>query len=267
MSVVRVPVRRLWRPVGVGVVAVWFLLPLLPLVVWAGADVWAAPARLPQEWGDRGLTQALAEGAVPALVRSAGLGLVVAALATPLGAVAARALVRGTVPIPRLVSALLLAPVALPVFAVVMGVEVTLLRLRVPGPVGLVLLLTVVALPYTTYLMRVAYGAYDVSFDEEARTLGAGPGMVRRRVRWPLLAPGLGAALFLAFLVGWGDYLVTLLVGGGQIVTLPVLIAATASGTGNEPVVAVLSLAALLPPVLALALIGLVRRRTTGGDR
>ncbi|QZY30132.1 ABC transporter permease [Nocardioides coralli] len=243
---------------------VWFLLPLVPLLLWAVADTWDAPARLPQDWGGRGLELALAEGGVAASGRSVLLGLVVAGIATPLGAAAARALALRTAPLPRLVSVLLFLPVALPLFAVVLGIDVTLLRLRVPGLVGIVLVLVVVALPYTTYLMRVAYGAYDSAFEDEARTLGAAPRAVRWRVRRPLLAPGLAGAAFLAFLVGWSDYLVTLLVGGGRLVTLPLLVAATASGTGNEPTVAVLSLAAVLPPVLVLVGVGLLRRRVGG---
>jgi putative spermidine/putrescine transport system permease protein len=108
--------------------------------------------------------------------------------------------------------------------------------------------------------MRVAYGAYDFGFEDEARTLGASLRAVSWQVRLPLLAPGLAAAAFLAFLVGWSDYIVTLLVGGGRFVTLPILVASAASGTGNEPTVAALSLSALLPPVVALAAAGALRR-------
>lgn len=174
---------------------------------------------------------------------------------------AARALRLGTLRRPRLVSALLLAPVALPPFAVVMGLDVVLLWLRVPAAVGVILVLTVAALPYTTYLMRAAYVAYDFDYEDEARTLGASNRAVWWQVRRPLLAPGIAGATFLAFLVGWSDYVVTLLIGGGRLVTLPILIASTASGTGNEPTVAALSLAAVAPPALALSLAALLRRR------
>lgn len=255
------------RPVLAAVLVVWFLAPLLPLVLWAGTDRWRWPAALPQDWGFSGFADALLAGGAGAFGRSLLLGAVVAALATPAGALAARALRLGLAPWPRLVSGLLLAPVALPALALAMGLDVVLLRLRVPGPVGVVLVLVVVALPYTTYLMRVAYAGYDVGYEDEARTLGAAPRALRWRVRLPLLAPGLAAATFLAFLVGWSDYVVTLLVGGGQLVTLPVLVASTAAGTGNEPVVAALSVAALLPPVLLLALAGLLGRRGPRGPR
>jgi len=198
-----------------------------------------------------------------AFTRSFVLGSAVAALATPAGALAARALALRRVRWPRLTSALLLAPLAVPVFAVVMGLNVVLLRLHVPTSVGILLVLVVAALPYTTYVMRVAYGAYDVAYEDEARTLGASPWAVAWRVRLPLLAPGVASATFLAFLVGWSDYIVTLVVGGGRFVTVPVLVASAASGTGNEPTVAALSIGALVPPTLALTAAALLRRRLT----
>lgn len=233
----------------------WFALPLVPLLLWASADTWSGTSPLPQDWGLRGFAEGLDDGAGRALLRSLVLGAVVAALATPAGAMAARALRLGGLRWPRLVAALLLAPVALPPFAVVMGLDVVLLRLHVPAAVGVVLVLTVVALPYTTYLMRLSYVGYDFNYEDEARTLGATRRTVWWQVRLPLLAPGIAGAAFLAFLVGWSDYIVTLLVGGGRLLTLPVLVASAASGTGNEPTVAALSVAALAPPTLALTLV------------
>ncbi len=241
--------------------AAWFVLPLVPLVLWGVADRWSAPAVLPQEWGLSGAEDALAQGAGPALARSVGLGGLVAVLATPLGALAGRALASRHLPAPAVVGAVLLSPLVVPPFVVAMGFDVLLLRLGIPAGAGVVLLLTVAALPYTTYVLRTAYGAYDPGFDDEARTLGASPRQVLHRVQVPLLAPALAAAAFLAFLVGWSDYVVTVLVGGGRLVTLPLLVASAASAVGNEAQVAALSLLTVLPPVALLLTVAGIGRR------
>jgi putative spermidine/putrescine transport system permease protein len=232
---------------------VWFALPFLPLLLWSFADQWSFPSVLPTAWGGRGVEAAIGFGAPDAFVRSLLLGVAVAALATPLGACAARALTFHAVPFPRVASALLLAPVALPPFAAVLGVNVVLLRAYVPPVIGVVLVLTVLALPYTTFIMRAAYGAYDLSYEEEARLLGASPRQVLRRVQLPMIAPALARAAFLAFLVAWSDYIVTVIVGGGEIVSLPLVVASAAAGLGNDAAVAVISLAAIVPPILLLA--------------
>ena len=255
------PAGRALRITIAALLALWFALPLVPLALWSIANRWSAPAVLPTEWGFDGVASALAAGGVPAFGRSIVLGLVVAAIATPLGAMAARALSRGAVPFPRLVSGVLLAPLALPAFVAVMGLTVVLLRARVPGLVGVVILLVAAALPYTVYTMRVAYAAHDLAYEEEARTLGASRAHVLWRVHLPLVAPGIARAAFLAFLVGWSDYVVTVLVGGGTIVTLPLLVGSFAAGVGNDAVVAVLSLTAIVPPLLLLLGLGRFGRR------
>ena len=258
---------RVGRVLGGVLLAVWFLLPFVPLLLWAFADRWSFPAVFPSAWGMAGAQSAIAQGAVPAFGRSLALGLVVAAIATPVGAMAARALTFGAVPFPRAVSVVLLAPIALPPFAAVLGLNVILLRAYVPPLVGLVLVLVVAALPYTTFAMRVAYAAHDIHYEEEARTLGASPTAVLWRVHLPLVAPALARAAFLAFLVGWSDYIVTVIVGGGSVVTLPLIIASLASGIGNDAAVAILSLSAILPPLVLLVLTGFVGRRRSGSTR
>ena len=254
---------RILRTVTASLLALWFLLPLVPLVLWAFAERWSFPAVFPTQWGAGGLESAIAQGAIPAFGRSLVLGLVVAAIATPIGAMAARALTMGTVRWPRAVGMVLLAPIALPAFAAVMGLNVVLLRAYVPPLVGLTLVLVVVALPYTTFAMRVAYAAHDIRYEEEARTLGASSWQVLWRVHIPLVAPALARAAFLAFLVGWSDYIVTVIVGGGALVSLPLIIASSAAGIGNDATVAVLSLTAIVPPLALLVLAGLAGRRRT----
>lgn len=243
---------RVIRLAVTALLLVWFAVPFLPLVLWAFADGWSFPSPLPTAWGVQGIDDALGFGLLPGFARSVLLGLGVAAIATPLGALAARALTFGTVPFPRTISALLLAPIALPPFAAVLGVNVLLLRAYIPPVIGVVVVLVVLALPYTTFVMRTAYGGYDLSYEEEARLLGAAPAQVLRRVHLPMIAPALARAAFLAFLVAWSDYIVTVIVGGGELVTLPLIVAGAAAGLGNDAAVAVMSLGAVIPPVLLL---------------
>ncbi|TQJ30939.1 ABC transporter permease [Microbacterium sp. SLBN-146] len=259
---------RVMRVAVTLLLVVWFALPFLPLVLWSFADAWSFPSALPTAWGWDGVASALGFGMLPAFAHSALLGLVVALIATPLGALAARALTYGSVPFPRVVSALLLAPIALPPFAAVLGVNVVLLRAYVPPVVGVVVVLVVLALPYTTFVMRTAYGAYDLSYEEEARLLGATRRHVLRRVQLPMIAPALARAAFLAFLVAWSDYIVTVIVGGGEIVTLPLVVAGAAAGVGNDAAVAVMSLSAIVPPILLLvATLSLGRRPPVTRER
>ncbi|MBH0116803.1 ABC transporter permease subunit [Salinibacterium sp. NG253] len=260
-------VARVLRIVSTALIALWFALPFLPLVLWSFANQWMHPAAFPMEAGTDGLTAAIANGGGLAFLHSLLLSLVVAVIATPLGAMAARALSRGHVRFGKAITVLLFSPVLLPPFAAVLGLNVLLLRAWVPPAVGVVLVLVAVAIPYTTFSMRAAYAAYDDGFDDAARTLGASSRLTLWRIHLPLIAPALARSAFLAFLVGWSDYLITLVVGGGHMITLPLIIASSASGVGNESSVAVLSLSAVIPPLILLGFIARTRNLDPGKQR
>ena len=243
------------RPVRVVIatlLGLWLVIPLTPLVLWAGASRWSGAARLPQQLGLHGWQDAVDAGIVVALMRSCLLGAAVALIATPLGVMAGRALGWRLLRRPALPSVALLAPVVLAPFAVAMGLDVVMLRLGVPGNLGVVVVLSVFALPYTTFTMRATYLGLDPALEEQARVLGASPRQARRRVTLPAASTGLVTATGLAFLVGWSDYAVTLLIGGGQIVTAPMLIGSSASGSGNDALTSTLALSASVPPLVAL---------------
>ncbi|WP_430869197.1 ABC transporter permease [Demequina aurantiaca] len=259
-----VPAGAVGRVLFSTLLVAWFALPLLPLAMWAFADRWSYPAIAPTSFGLEGVRTALASGGLSAFGSSLTLGLVVAVIATAIGALAARALVAGWAPFPKTLTVLLFAPIAIPPFALVMGTNVLLLRAHAPAFLGVVLVLVAVAVPYTTFVLRTAYAAHDIGFEEAARALGASRRQVLLRVHLPLIAPALARAAFLAFLVGWSDYVVTLIVGGGQFVTLPMITASLASGIGNDSVVALLSLIATIPPLILVVLLARTgRRRTT----
>ncbi|MBS1896226.1 MAG: ABC transporter permease subunit [Actinobacteria bacterium] len=251
------------RWVLAGLLAVWFAIPFAPMLLRAFARR-EQQAWFPLHWDAAAAVTAFEHGGAEAFGRSVLLGLLVAAIATPAGAIAGRALALGQAPAPRTLTAILFAPLLLPPLAAALGMNVLLLRAHVPELAGLVLVLAALATPYTTFSMRVAYAAYDLGYDEEARLLGASGLQTLRRVHLPLIAPALGRSAFLAFLVGWSDYVVTVLIGGGQIVTLPLVTASAATGVGNDSMVAVLSLAAVVPPVVLLVLLARTPWQTGG---
>ncbi len=253
---------RLGRGALGALALLWLALPLLPVVVWAFSDRWAFPAVAPQDWGIGGWGAAADAGLPQALLRSLGLGLAVAAVATPLGLMAGRSLGWRLTRWPRLVVAMLLLPLLLPPVAVSMGLDVVLIRLGLPELLAVVLLLVVVAVPYCAYTSAAAYARTPPALEEQARALGASARQARLRVVLPAMRGSIVVAALLAFLVGWSDYVVTLLVGGGRLVTGPVLLGSAAAGSGNDAAVAVTALATVTPPVLLVLLVlGLGRTR------
>jgi spermidine/putrescine transport system permease protein len=77
-------------------------------------------------------------------------------------------------------------------------------------------------LPFSTLVISARLRSLDRSFDDAARDLGAGEGLIFWRVTLPLLRPALIGAFLLAFLLSFDDFLVTFFTNGAGGDTLPV---------------------------------------------
>lgn len=241
------------RSVGAGVLAVWLLAPVLPLLLWAVAGDFRYPALVPRLSG-RGPGLVADRAVVAALLTSTGIAVSVAAVAVVLGGLAGRALglyaFRGR----RLVQLLLLAPAMVPTVAVTLGIQIVFIRYGLAGSVrGVVLVQLIPTVPYVSLVMAAAFTGYDADAEDAARVLGAGPLQRLLLVVLPAVRPGLVVAGLLAFLISWSEYILTLLIGGGVVRTLPLLLFA-AIGSSDLTAAAALSLVIAVPPLLLVVL-------------
>lgn len=185
----------------------------------------------------------------------------VAAIATTLAVPAARAVASLDDRWRRYVTFALLLPVLAPPLAAAMGLHGVFLRLGlVDSSMAVVLVHLVPAVPYATLMLVGSFANLDPDYEAQARSLGATWRKVWGRVILPAIAPGLAVAVVFAFLVSWSQYLLTLMIGGGRVVTLPLAVVSFVR-SGDEPVAAAASLLLVLPTLMAF---GLVARHLRG---
>ncbi len=254
------------RGLAVTAIVAGTLLPLVPLLLWAVAGPWRYPALLPDDVSARGLRLLVdpQSDVLAGLATSIVIGVAVTALALLVGVPAGRALglyrFRGR----RLVQFLLLAPAIVPGLAALLGTQVFFLRYGLADTVaGVVLVQLVPTVPYVTLVMAGAFANYDVGYESQARLLGAGPWRALTFVTLPALRPALAVAAFFAFLISWSEYVLTLLIGGGVVKTLPLLLFAYARGSDLTEAAAV-ALLLVVPPLLLVA--ALARDLVPGRD-
>ncbi|HEU4326518.1 MAG TPA: ABC transporter permease subunit [Roseiflexaceae bacterium] len=240
------------------------LAPLLIFVLHAFSVRWFYPQLLPQEWTLEPLRRVLGSPQVRlALLESLGIALTASGLSLLLGYPAARALVLRSPPGARLIELLLFLPTIVPPVAVGLGLNILFLRIGLAGTrLGVVLVHLIPVLPYTIFSLTGVLARYDQGYEQQALVLGAGPARIFATITLPLLLPGLAVAGLLAFLVSWSQYLLTLLIGGGRVITLPLLLFSAVSG-GNLTTIAILSLLFVAPPLAAI----LLALRLLGGGR
>lgn len=253
MDAIRVAAPRMMAMV---VLASCALVPIGVALIGSVASRWFWPALLPAEWTGRAWNYvASGSGGIgSALVTSSALALVVAALAVALAVPAARALALHTFRGKRVVLFALLLPMLAPPLAAAMGLHSVFLQAGLADSfLGVVLVHLIPAVPYATLVLTGTFSGFDPDWEAQARTLGARPWSVWTRITLPAIAPGLALAGILAFVVSWSQYVLTLLIGGGSVLTLPLLLVAFQRG-GDEAVAAALSIVFVVPVMLLFAL-------------
>ena len=236
----------------VGLLLVAVLLPLVPLLIWSVAGQWRYPDLLPQQLSLRGVGLLVdpRSDILQGLGTSAGIATAVAVLACLIGFPAGRAIglyrFRGR----RAVQFLLLSPVIVPGLAVTLGIQVFFVRYLLSDSIlGVVLVQLMPTVPYAAIILGAAFANLDIDYERQARALGAGPVRVLLFVTVPLLRPAIAVAALLTFLISWSEYVLTLLIGGGQVKTLPLLLFA-AIGSSDTTAAAALAVLVIAPPLL-----------------
>lgn len=121
-------------------------------------------------------------------------------------------------------------------------------------PVGVIVALVHVFLPFMILPIMNAIEAIDPRLEEAARTLGAPPAAVFRRVVLPLSMPGVQSGVILVFVLAASAYVIPMLIGGGRVQTMATVIVQQLLGGFLWPFGAALAL--VLSAAVAFALVG-----------
>jgi putative spermidine/putrescine transport system permease protein len=100
-------------------------------------------------------------------------------------------------------------------------------------------------------VMAGIFANYDPAFEQQARSLGASPLQTFWYVTLPAIRPGIIIGGLFAFLVSWSQYILTLLIGGGRVETLPLLLFNFAT-SGRNDITGAIAMIYVLPGLLIL---------------
>ena len=228
--------------------------PLALFIVYAFTTRWFFPQPFPAEWTTSTFTRLIQDPNIITGVRdSLIIALIVSLLSIVIGFPAARVLglrqFRGR----QVAWLVLFLPTIVPPLAIGMGLNILFLQIGLAGSLhGVILAHLIPTMPYVIFTLAGAYARYDENYEFQSLVLGASPVRTFITVTLPLIAPSLVVAALFAFLISWSQYMLTLLIGSGRIITLPILLFSAASG-GNPVSIAAISLIFLIPPVLVIA--------------
>lgn len=235
----------------IGALAYAIFGPLANLAIWAFAEQWYFPHKLPLVWGLKWWEHVFrpTSGAVPALVTSIVIALWTVAVCLVVAVPAGYALARRSMPVRALVMLAFLLPQAFPSVAVYINVARLFYQVGLNGTIaGVVLVHTVHALVYSVWITTAAFSAVDRDLELAARNMGGSPFTAFRTVTLPLAAPGVVASAIFVFLESLDEFTGTFFVGVPTIETLPLLMF-TASTQGNYQIASITALVLLVPSI------------------
>lgn len=189
------------------------------------------------------------------------VGTATTVLATALGTAASLGLTRLRPKARSLLSAIIIAPIIVPVVITGVGAYFLYAPLHLTNTyLGLILAHTVIAVPFAVLTVSASLQNFDVNLLRAAGSLGAPPLTAFRRVVLPLILPGVVSGAVFAFATSFDEVVMALFLAGPSQRTLPIQMF---NGV-REEISPTITAAATLLIILSFALllvVELLRRR------
>ena len=156
-----------------------------------------------------------------------------------------------------LVTAVILAPLAMPVVVLALGTFQFFIQIQINGTLaGIALAHAVLGVPYVFLTVRAALSKLDMALVRSAMSLGAGTLDVLRWVYLPAILPALLSGALLVFVVSFDEVVISLFLSGPGALTLPVKLLTEVQFNLSPTIMAVSAL--LLAVVVFAVVLGIV---------
>lgn len=230
----------------------WTFVPFIPIIIWSFSLRWNYPNIIP-EFSLRGWKYIFTQGNI---LSSLGTSIIISTIVTIvsllIGLPAAKALGMYEFKGKKIISTLITLPAIVPLLAVAMGIQIVFIKLGICDSIfGVILIHLVPVMPYMIMNLESTFKAYNPEFEQQARVLGANSFTTFYKITIPAILPGIIVASMFSFVVSWSQYLLTLIIGGAGIKTLPLLLFAFIS-SGDYSIGAAVCIIFVLPALIIL---------------
>lgn len=223
------------------------------LCLWVFAKSWWYPAPFPQSWGFDALSVPLLQ-IREIFGTTVALGALAAIVCTGLTLWLLESAQSHSQRAETWLRALVFVPLVLPQIAFLFGLQILFLVIGLDGNFWAVLVSHMVfVFPYALLALSDPWHRLDPRFARVAASMGASRAKIFFRVQFPLLLRPVLVACAVTLAVSVGQYLPTLMVGGGRVVTVTTESVALASG-GSRQSAALYALLQLVIPLIGFAL-------------
>ena len=190
------------------------------------------------------------------------IGIFAALLSTVLGTIAAVGLSSPAMPFKRLITALLLSPMIVPLIIIAAGMFFFYTRFNLVGSyIGLIIAHASLGVPFVIITVTATLSGFDRSLYYAGLSMGSSPLRVFWDIVIPLIRPGVISGGLFAFVTSFDEVVLVLFLAGPEQRTIPRQMFSGLREQINPTILAVATLLIVLS-VLLLISIELLRRRS-----
>lgn len=190
------------------------------------------------------------------------VGILATIVATVLGTVAAVGLASSDMPFRRIVTALMLSPMIVPLIIIAAGMFFFYTRFGLVGTFpGLIIAHAALGVPFVIVTVTATLSGFDRGLYNAGLSLGTGPVRTFFRVVFPLVRPGVISGALFAFVTSFDEVVLVLFLAGPDQRTIPRQMFSGLREQINPTILAVATLLILVSICLLIA-IELLRRRS-----
>lgn len=182
--------------------------------------------------------------------------------ATVIGTLAALGLSSEHMPARRLIMALMISPLIVPLIITASGMAFFFAKINLIATLpGIILAHTILGLPFVIITVTSTLVGFDKSLIRAGANLGGTPTYNFFKIQMPLIAPGMISGALFAFITSFDEIVIILFIGGPQQHTLPLQMW---SGIRQEISPTILAAATILVlfSVVLLSTLEMLRRRS-----
>ncbi|WP_271273231.1 ABC transporter permease [Aliamphritea hakodatensis] len=190
------------------------------------------------------------------------IGAAATVIATVLGTLAAIGLSRADMPMQRMIMAILLSPMIVPLIITAAGMYFFYTQLGLAGSyLGVIIAHAALGTPFVIITVNAALSGFDYSLVRASLGMGASPSYTFFKVIMPLIRPGVISGSLFAFITSFDEVVVILFLAGPEQRTIP---RQMFSGLREQINPTILAVAVLLVVVSALLLLTIEYLRARG---
>jgi putative spermidine/putrescine transport system permease protein len=183
-------------------------------------------------------------------------------IATTLGTLAAVGLASGDMPFRRLITAMLLSPMIVPLIIIAAGIFFFYSRFDLIATYpGVIIAHAALGVPFVVITVTATLSGFDRSMYNAGLSLGANPLRTFRDVVFPLIRPGVISGAVFAFVTSFDEVVVILFIAGPDQRTIPRQMFSGLREQINPTILAVATLLVVVS-ILFLATLEFLRRRS-----